>query len=133
MGLRACYSQNKTYRSGMSPFLFLFVFHRLSPSLRYTMPPITNSSEPTHLSKVLSFKLMLHLSASGMNHTYVLGLGLMYGIPHSNLATFQYAQPITKRGKAAPVTQPAETEAEVVKLSNHAQRSLDARKKGKVF
>ncbi|KAF8200991.1 ribosomal protein S8e/ribosomal biogenesis NSA2 [Pholiota molesta] len=36
-----------------------------------------------------------------------------------------YAQPVTKKGKA---TAPAET-AEPVKLSNHAQRNLDAKKK----
>ncbi|GAW04222.1 ribosomal protein S8e/ribosomal biogenesis NSA2 [Lentinula edodes] len=37
-----------------------------------------------------------------------------------------YAQPVTKRGKAPA---PTDAAAEPVKLSNHAQRSLDARKK----
>ncbi|KAJ3733468.1 ribosomal protein S8e/ribosomal biogenesis NSA2 [Lentinula guzmanii] len=37
-----------------------------------------------------------------------------------------YAQPVTKKGKAVA---PADTAAEPVKLSNHAQRSLDAKKK----
>ncbi|KJA28980.1 hypothetical protein HYPSUDRAFT_155175 [Hypholoma sublateritium FD-334 SS-4] len=38
-----------------------------------------------------------------------------------------YAQPVTKKGKA---TVPAADAAEPVKLSNHAQRSLDEKKKG---
>ncbi|KAJ7901972.1 ribosomal protein S8e/ribosomal biogenesis NSA2 [Mycena olivaceomarginata] len=42
------------------------------------------------------------------------------------LTSFQYAQPVTKKGKAQA---PAADAAEPVKLSNHAQRSLDEKKK----
>lgn len=46
---------------------------------------------------------------------------------HLILFIVQYAQPVTKKGKQAPP--PAEGE-EKAKLSNHAQRKLDAHKKG---
>jgi hypothetical protein len=39
----------------------------------------------------------------------------------------KYAQPVTKKGKAQA---PAADAAEPVKLSNHAQRNLDEKKKG---
>ena len=40
---------------------------------------------------------------------------------------FQYAQPVTKRGKSHPPA--ADANAEPPKLSNHAQRNLDDKKK----
>jgi small subunit ribosomal protein S8e len=48
----------------------------------------------------------------------------------SDLHSLQYAQPVTKKGKAAA---PAEDAAEPVKRSNHAQRNLDEKKKGMPF
>jgi hypothetical protein len=50
----------------------------------------------------------------------ILPLSLIYIPP-------QYAQPVTKKGKA---TAPADAAAAPVKTSNHAQRRLDERKKG---
>ncbi len=43
------------------------------------------------------------------------------------LQIYQYAQPITKKGKAAVQ---AEGTTDNLKRSHHAQRNLDARKKG---
>lgn len=73
---------------------------------------------------------MLHPSASGTRPTYV----YLTAVPRHSLLTscliVQYAQPVTKRG--AKKDTEAET-AEEKKLSNHAQRKYEERKKGEFF
>lgn len=85
----------------------------------------TNLSVPTHSSRVLSFSSMPPPSVSGTNPMYVYFDHLVFISMLINIS--QYAQPVSKKIKAAPVAADAEEKA---KLSNHAQRKLDERKKG---
>jgi hypothetical protein len=86
-----------------------------------------NWSEPIPLSRAPLFKSMLHLSGSGMRLTYV--PSCFSNIVKNGRADIlqQYAQPVTKKGKTQA---PVDPSAEAKKLSNHAQRNLDERKKG---
>ena len=67
---------------------------------------------------------MPYLSANGMSRMWVYDMILCY----ANLTTIfpQYAQPVTKKGKQTAV----DPNAEPVKLSNHATRALEVKKKG---
>ena len=47
-----------------------------------------------------------------------------------SLSSVQYAQPVSKKGAKAAAAE-EKKDGEDKKLSNHAQRSLDERKKGK--
>ena len=67
---------------------------------------------------------MLPPSASGMRPTLVCSLGMNEGCTDRLL--IQYAQPVTKKGAKKETAETAEEK----KLSNHAQRSLEEKRKG---
>ena len=68
---------------------------------------------------------MLHLSANGTKPTCVIKSNIFY--IHVLILQFaQYAQPVTKKGAKKEGAEATEEK----KLSNHAQRVLDERKKG---
>lgn len=70
---------------------------------------------------------MLRPSASGTRPTYVYLTAVLCNSLLTSCLLGQYAQPVTKRGAKKDAA--AET-TEEKKLSNHAQRKYDERKKG---
>ena len=68
---------------------------------------------------------MLHLSANGTKPTCVIDSNILY-MHILTLKFTQYAQPVTKKGAKKEGAEATEEK----KLSNHAQRALDERKKG---
>jgi hypothetical protein len=89
----------------------------------------TNWCEPTLSSRVPLSRSMRHLFDRGMRATCVSYLNEPFG---PGLLTFdpQYAQPVTKKSAKAAATE-EKKDGEEKKLSNHAQRNLAERKKGK--
>ena len=96
---------------------------------RCTMLLTMNWCEPTPSSRVPLSRSMRRLSDCGTSPTCVSFVPMRFR-PLCSHSSPQYAQPVTKKGAKAAAAE-EKKDGEEKKLSNHAQRSLDERRKGK--